>query len=164
MDAWDWIFFQPISQVEKSQESPREKSQEPPREKSQESPREKSQEKELESVLTSTPEVGGHKRSQVLPLVEHGEHDKYVVISPEQGLLEFSPDSDKWFAWLSTLSSFRFVGASGHFTAHRDSSRSAWRATRSIRGRSRNLRLVRTEFLTSAVLEQAAASLQSLLN
>ncbi len=158
------------SPKEKSLERSKEKSQGSPREKSLESPKEKSlessQEKESTRAKAAPPLVDRRKRPCVLPLVEYGTQGKYVVISPEQGLLDFEPDSPEWFAWLSTLTAFRFVGPHGHLTAHRQKCRPSWswRATRSIRYRTHSLHLVSTESLTLAVLEQAAASLQSLLD
>jgi hypothetical protein len=100
----------------------------------------------------------------VLPLVEYGTHGGYMIICPEHGLLTFQPDSTEWFAWLVTRSSFRFVGQSGRFTAHREFTRvpgCAWRAHRQIRNHTYNIRLGSTESLTIAALEQAAAELQS---
>ena len=159
------------SSKEKSQESPKEKSQESSKEKSQGSPKEKSQEspreKKSTQVNASAPSVDRRTIPHVLPLVEYGLQDKYVVISPEQGLLDFEPDSPEWFAWLSTLPSFCFKGKRGRFTAHRGGSTSAsrsWRASRQIRSRSYNQSLGKTEFLSIAHLEQVAAALQSPLN
>jgi len=158
------------SPQEKSQESPQEKSQESPQEKSQGSPQEKSQEspqeRESRRAKAASPLVDRRKRPCVLPLVEYGTQGKYVVITPQQGLLDFEPDSPEWFAWLSTLTAFRFVGPNGHLTVHRQKCRPSWswRATRCIRSRTHSLHLVPTELLTLDVLEQAAASLQSLLN
>lgn len=102
--------------------------------------------------------------AHVLPVVEYAAQGAYVVICPEQGKLSLQPDSAEWFAWLDTLPSFRFLGQFGRFTAHRGydcpPSRS-WRAHRQIRNHSYNHRLGKTEHLTIAALEQAAASLQS---
>jgi hypothetical protein len=100
----------------------------------------------------------------VLPLIEYGVQGTYVVICPTRGLLALEPDSPAWFAELSTLSSFRFVGKLGRFTAHREVERlpaAAWRAHRSIRSHTYNLRLGSTESLTIATLEQAAATLHA---
>ncbi len=102
--------------------------------------------------------------AHVLPLVEYGTHGDYVVICPKHGMLSLQPDTPEWFAWLGTLSSFRFVGQFGRLTVHRESQRlprAAWRAHRQIRNHSYNHRLGQTECLTIAVLEQAAATLQS---
>jgi len=88
----------------------------------------------------------------------------YVVICPKQGLLTLEPESPEWFAWLATLSSFRFVGNQGRLTAHRELERvprGAWRAHRNIRNHTYNLRLGSTQSLTIAALEQAAADLQA---
>jgi hypothetical protein len=102
--------------------------------------------------------------AQVLPLIEYAIQETYVVICPTHGLLALEPDTPAWFAWLATLSSFRFVGKHGRLTAHREVERlprAAWRAHRSIRSHTYNLRLGSTEFLTIATLEQAAATLHA---
>jgi hypothetical protein len=104
------------------------------------------------------------KATHVLPLVEWSSDGHYVVICPKQGLLALEPDSPSWFAWLTTRSSFRFVGRHGRFTAHHEVERvpnGAWRAHRQIRNQSYNRRLGPTQDLTIAVLEQAAATLQA---
>ena len=156
------------SSSDKSLESSSDKSLESSSDKSLESSSDKSlessQEKESRRAKAAPPLVDRHKRPCVLPLVEYGTGGKYVVVTPEQVLLDFEPDSPEWFAWLSTLTSFRFVGASGHLTVHRHKRNWSWRASRSIRYRTHSLHLVATESLTLSVLEQAAASLQSLLN
>ena len=101
---------------------------------------------------------------QVLALIEYGVQGTYVVLCPTHGLLTLEPDTPAWFAWLATRSSFRFVGKHGRFTAHREVERlpgAAWRAHRSIRSHTYNLRLGSTESLTIATLEQAAAALHA---
>ncbi len=103
-------------------------------------------------------------QAQVLALVEYAGEGRYVVISPRGGLLPFELDSPAWFAWLSTSSSFRFVGKSGRLTAHRELhnvSRAVWRAHRTIRNHTYNVHLGKTESLTIAALEQAAAALHA---
>jgi hypothetical protein len=102
--------------------------------------------------------------AQVLPLIEYGAQSSYVVLCPTHGLLALEPDTPAWFAWLATLSSFRFVGKLGRLTAHREVERlprAAWRAHRSIGGHTYNLRLGSTQSLTIATLEQAAATLHA---
>ena len=102
--------------------------------------------------------------AQVLALVEYAGEGHYVVISPKGGLLPFEPGSPAWFAWLSTCSSFRFVGKNGRLTAHREVhnvSRAVWRAHRTIRNHTYNVHLGKTESLTIATLEQAAAALHA---
>jgi hypothetical protein len=102
--------------------------------------------------------------AHVLPLVEYVAQERYVVICPKGGLLSLQPDTPAWFAWLGTLSSFRFVGKAGRLTAHREVKRlprAAWRAHRQIRNHTYNVRLGATEGLTIAALEQAAATLQA---
>ena len=115
------------------------------------------------SAAAKTPPKPVH----VIPRVEYGNDGRYVVICPKGGLLLFEPETPAWFAWLAAQDAFRFVGKLGHFTAHFDAargSRSAWRAHRKIRNHTCNLRLGRTNQLTVAVLEQAAATLQAQLS
>ena len=110
--------------------------------------------------------IDRRKHPRVLPLVEYGAQGTYVVISPEEGLLSFEPDSPEWFAWLSTLPSFRFVGQQGRFTAFRGyqcSPRTSWWAHRQIRTHSHKRRLGLTASVTIASLELAATSLQALV-
>ena len=151
----------------KSQESSLDKSQESSLGKSQESSLDKAQESSLdkEPALPS-PSIDRRKHPHVLPLVEYGAQGKYVMISPEQGLLSFEPDSPQWFAWLSTLPSFRFVGQQGRFTAFRGyqcSESTPWWAHRQIRNHSHKRRLGTTASVTIASLELAASSLQALV-
>jgi hypothetical protein len=139
------------------------KSLESAQEKSLESSQDKSLEKE---PALSSASIDRGKHPHVLPLVEYGAQGKYVVSSPQEGLLEFSPDSPHWFAWLSTLPSFRFVGQQGRFTAFRGyqcSASTPWWAHRQIRNRSYKRRLGTTAFVTIESLELAAASLQALV-
>ncbi len=103
-------------------------------------------------------------KAHVLALVEYAGEGHYVVISPQGGVLPFEPESPSWGAWLSTCTSFRFVGKLGRFTAHRELERvpnGAWRAHRKIRNHTYIARLGKTEALTIATLEQAAASLHA---
>jgi hypothetical protein len=112
------------------------------------------------SAATTPPRKPAH----VIPRVEWAGAGHSVVICPKLGLLALEPESPSWFAWLETQSSFRFVGQHGRFTAHHEVERvpnGAWRAHRHIRNHSYNLRLGRTPDLTRAVLEQAAAALQT---
>ncbi|HLZ61051.1 MAG TPA: hypothetical protein VKR06_29220 [Ktedonosporobacter sp.] len=104
-------------------------------------------------------------RSRVLPRIEYGVQGTYVLVCPEAGELSLSPDSPEWFDWLATLSSFRFVGQLGRFTANRESDRRgptrSWRAHRCIHGLHYRHYLGTTDHLTIACLEQAAMKLQS---
>ena len=103
-------------------------------------------------------------KAQVIALVEYAGEGHYVVISPKGGLLPFEPESPSWFAWLSTCSSFRFVGKMGRLTAHREIERvrkGTWRAHRNIRHHTYNVHLGVTEELTITTLEQAAAALHA---
>jgi len=85
-----------------------------------------------------------------------------VLICPQEGELPFTADSLEWFDWLCSLSSFRFIGHSGRFTAYREGQRS-WRAYRSFHGRNYKQSLGTTDRLTIARLEQVAGTLQSRL-
>lgn len=107
------------------------------------------------------------KPLHVIPRVEWSNAGHYVVLCPKLGLLTLEPESPAWFTWLETQSAFRFVGRHGYFTAHHEVERvpnGAWRAHRQIRNHTYNLRLGRTSELTTAVLEQAATTLQAHLN
>ncbi|SRR6266536_2733225 len=97
-------------------------------------------------------------RSRVLPRVEMGAAGSYVLICPREGELPFTTDSLEWFDWFCSLSSFRFIGQSGRFTAYREGQRS-WRAYRSFHGRTHKQSLGTTDRLTIARLEQVAGAL-----
>jgi hypothetical protein len=103
-------------------------------------------------------------RSRVTPLIEYGAQSGYVLVCPREGALSFAPDSAEWFDWLATLTSFRFVGQQGRFTAYRETERGqhtrSWRAYRTIHQHSYKHSLGTTDHVTLAVLEQAAAKLQ----
>ena len=101
-------------------------------------------------------------RARVIPRVEMGAAGSYVLICPHEGELAFAPDSLEWFEWLCSLSSFRFVGHSGRFTAYREGQRS-WRAYRTFQGQNHKQSLGTTDRLTVARLEQVAGMLQSRL-
>ena len=103
--------------------------------------------------------------SRVIPLIEYAADGTYVVISPELGELSLTPDSPEWFDWLATISSFRFVGQQGRFTAYRDSKQGrptrSWRAHRRIHQQNYKHSLGVTDQLTIIRLEQVAAILQA---
>ena len=114
------------------------------------------------------PHPAESRRRPLLPLIEYGAGGSYVVICPQEGELPLRPDSPEWFAWLASVSSFRFVGKCGRFTAcrvydHKGPSRS-WQAHRVIHQRHYKPYLGVTECLTIDRLEQAAATLQSYVN
>ncbi len=160
----------PESSQDKSPESSQDKSPESSQDKSLESSQDKSpessQDKESTPASTHSASIDRRKHPHVLPLVEYGTQGKYVVISPEHGRLSFEPDSPEWFAWLSTLPSFRFVGQHGRFTAFRGyqcSPSTPWWAHRQIRNHSHKHRLGTTASVTIECLELAATSLQALV-
>ncbi len=104
-------------------------------------------------------------RSRVIPLIEYGAADTYVVICPHEGALQLVPDSPEWFEWFATISSFRFVGQQGRFTAYRDSKHGrpsrSWRAHRWLHQHNYKHSLGVTDQLTITRLEQVAAILQA---
>jgi len=104
-------------------------------------------------------------RSRMPPLIEYSAQGVYVVVSAQEGELHVEPDSPAWFEWLATISSFRFVGQQGRFTAYRDTKHHcptrSWRAYRTIHQRNYKCSLGVTDGLTLACLEQAAATLQA---
>lgn len=97
----------------------------------------------------------------VLPLIEYGADDRYVVICPERGELFLTPDSPDWFEWLSTLSSFRFIGQHGRLSAYRNRGRSTWIAYRRIHCQRYDHALGSSVDVTVNCLERMAAKLQS---
>ena len=104
------------------------------------------------------------KRSRLIPLIEYGARGCYVLICPEQGELHITPDSPEWFAWLASLSSFRFVGQSGRFSARRGYNHRpnrSWYAQRTIQQQYHSKYIGVSEHITTARLEQIAADLQS---
>jgi hypothetical protein len=103
-------------------------------------------------------------RSRILPRIEYGAQGLYVLICPQEGVLSFTVDSPQWFDWLASLTSFRFIGSQGRFTAYREGQTRSWKAYRTFHGRSHKRSLGITDRLTIAHLEQVAASLQSEMN
>jgi hypothetical protein len=99
------------------------------------------------------------------PLIEYSAPGSYVIISSQEGEVHLEPNSRAWFDWLATLSSFRFVGPAGRFTAHRGYKQGQqtrfWSASRCVRRHTYKHYLGVTESLTLASLEHAAARLQS---
>ena len=104
-------------------------------------------------------------RSRVTPLIEYGAQGLYVAVCPHEGVLPFAVESSDWFEWLATLTSFRFVGPPGRFSACRTSDGGQhtrrWVARRWVHGHDFWHYLGVTDHLTLASLEQAAAVLQA---
>ncbi len=104
-------------------------------------------------------------RSRVTALIEFGAQGQYVAVCPRLGVLSLVPDSPQWFDWLASLSSFRFVGPAGRFSACRASENGQYTrrpaARRWFHGYDFWLYLGVTDRLTLASLEQAAAALQA---
>ncbi len=104
-------------------------------------------------------------RARVTALIEYGAQGQYVAVCPRQGVLSLVPDSSEWFDWLASLTSFRFIGPAGRFSACRASDKGqytrCWAARRWFHGHDFWHYLGVTDRLTLAVLEQAAAALQA---
>ena len=104
-------------------------------------------------------------RSRRPPLIEYSASGIYVIISSHEGEVHLQPNSRAWFDWLATLSSFRFIGPGGRFTAHRGYKQGQqtlyWSASRCVRRHTYKHYLGMTESLTLASLEHTAARLQS---
>lgn len=104
-------------------------------------------------------------RSRVSALIEYGAQGQYVAVCPRQGVLALVPDSPAWFDWLASLTSFRFVGPAGRFSACRASAHGQytrrWAARRVFHGHDFWHYLGVTDRLTLACLEEAAAALQA---
>jgi hypothetical protein len=104
-------------------------------------------------------------RSRMPALIEYGAQGAYVIISSQEGELPLAPDSAEWFEWLASISSFRFVGKQGRFTAYRDTKHGhptrSWRAYRTIHQHNYKHSLGVTDQLTIIQLEQVAALLQA---
>ena len=99
----------------------------------------------------------------ILPLIEYTADGTYIVMCPHQGELALVPDSPEWFAWLETVSSLRFLGQQGRWSAYRDKGRASccWFAYRRINGHQYVRALGSPHQLTIARFEEMAATLQS---
>lgn len=104
-------------------------------------------------------------RSRMPALIEYSAPGIYVIIRSQEGEVHLEPNSRAWFDWLATLSSFRFIGPVGRFTAHRGYNQGHqtryWSASRCVRRHPYKHYLGLTESLTLASLEHVAARLQS---
>ncbi|GCE03523.1 hypothetical protein KDAU_08520 [Dictyobacter aurantiacus] len=104
------------------------------------------------------------RRRRVVPLIEYGAAGTYVIVCPQQGELLLAPDTPAWFAWLASISSFRFVGKAGRLGACRgydQGPRRTWYAYRTIHQRDYKHYLGTTDHLTISCLEHMAATFQS---
>ncbi len=104
-------------------------------------------------------------RSRVSALIEYGAGGQYVAVCPQRGVLALVPDSPAWFDWLASLTSFRFVGPAGRFSACRAKEKGQytrrWAARRVFHGQDCWHYLGVTDRLTLSALEEAAAALQA---
>lgn len=104
------------------------------------------------------------QRNRLIPLIEYGARGQYVLICPEAGEVHIAPDSPEWFAWLASLSSFRFVGQVGCFSARRGYNHRpnrSWYAQRAIHQKNYSKYIGVSEHVTTDRLEQIAAHFQS---
>lgn len=104
------------------------------------------------------------KRARLVPLIERTTNGSYVLICPKEGELHITPDSASWFAWLASLSSFRFVGKCGRFSARRGYNRRpnrGWYAQRRIHQKNYSKYIGVSENVTIDRLEKIAAQFQS---
>lgn len=100
---------------------------------------------------------------RLIPLIEYGARGRYVLIDPQEGELPIAPDSPEWFEWVASLSSFRFVGQTGRFSARRGFNQRpnrGWYAQRTIHQQFRGKYIGTSEHVTLARLEHIAAELQ----
>jgi hypothetical protein len=108
------------------------------------------------------------KRSSLLPLLEYSaDAGLSLIVTSQRGEMRLEPDTDAWFSFLASISSFRFVGKSGRFSACRNSEHGrqtrGWIAHRHIHGRDYRHYLGVTDRLTLDSLEQTAAHFQAYL-
>ena len=83
----------------------------------------------------------------------------------QRGVLALVPDAPAWFDWLASLTSFRFIGPAGRFSACRAREKGQdtrrWAARRVFHGHDFWHYLGVTDRLTLAALEEAAAAPQA---
>ena len=104
------------------------------------------------------------KRTPLIPLIAYSASGSYVLICPKEGELPIVPDSPEWSAWLASLTSFRFMGRSGRFSARRGYNRRpnrCWYAQRQIHQKNYSKYIGVSEHITTDRLEQIAAAFQS---
>ena len=104
------------------------------------------------------------KRAPLIPLIAYSTSGCYVLICPKEGELHITPDTPEWFTWLASLSSFRFVGRSGRFSARRGYNRRpnrCWYAQRGIHQKNYSKYIGVSEHITTDRLEQIATAFQS---
>ena len=120
----------------------------------------------LPSVIT-TPPVRPRSPSRAHALIEYRADGTYLVLSPDEGVLAFVPDSPEWFDWLATITAFTFVGAQDRFSARRKSLHGqftrCWRAYRVVHHHQYWFYVGLTDHLTIARLEQVAVNVQTRL-
>lgn len=92
----------------------------------------------------------------------------YHVVDPDKGVLDLTPHSAQWFAWLARTNTLTFQDRHGSFTATRRLRRGKrvqrWTIYRSLHGRSCTLYAGMTMTLTTARLEGLAQQLLTRLS
>ena len=85
-----------------------------------------------------------------------------------RGVLKIAPDSPQWFSWLEQVSSFAFVGKSGHYTARKETKQRGdryWSAylvkdtqlSKKYLGKTADLILTRLEHMAGVLCPQSEA-------
>ena len=88
----------------------------------------------------------------------------------DRGVLKIAPESPAWFAWLDQVSSFAFVGKSGHYTARKEAKQRGdryWYAylargeqlAKKYLGKTTDVTLARLEHITDILYAQSEAQL-----
>lgn len=117
------------------------------------------------SGLSAAPEAHPtERRAPLIPLIACTAKGSYALICPKEGELHITPDSADWFAWLTSLSSFRFVGKCGRFSARRGYNHRpnrSWYAQRQIHQKSYSKYIGVSEHVTINRLEEIAVHFQS---
>lgn len=106
-----------------------------------------------------------HPTEKRPPLIAYTASGGYVLICPQEGELPITPDTAEWFTWLASLSSFRFVGRSGRFSARRGYSnrrpKRSWYARRALHQKHYTKYIGVSEHITIDRLEHIAAAFQA---
>jgi|SRR5450755_525897 hypothetical protein len=111
------------------------------------------------------------REARLNTVIEHSSvGEGYFIYDPDNGKLEFEPDTPDWFTWLAGRASFHFKGKHGHFTARQEEKKKRdeehpslwyWYAYRKAYGRQHKRYLGSTDALTLAKLEEVATELQT---
>ncbi|HVU67161.1 MAG TPA: hypothetical protein VHD63_08535 [Ktedonobacteraceae bacterium] len=101
--------------------------------------------------------------SRAVPMIAFTADGGYQIVDPDKGVLDLTPDSAQWFAWLANTRTLTFQGRHGSFTATRRLLRGkrvqSWNVYRCLHGRSCTLYAGMTMTLTTARMEGLAQQL-----